>query len=302
MINRLQTFDEHHLGEGDVTEGDRALLEEAICHLTVDELVDQGADALLRVFLERTGGCLHGVRHHQDGLLTSERIRTRILEERLVDLLVGMRITIMYIEVLGDARAVMRGDEVLDDARQVHLFCDFETFRHMADDDLCTLQVGELVVGVDTSLVLGEEYWVGHLADVMIQGSGTYQETVGVDAVGYLGGKVSHREGVLEGTWGYLAQVAQDALVGVGKLEERHVGDEAEEFFYQVHQWVGQQEEDAVDGEVGIHVRVDVEYLRVLHQLQGEVDHATCHAHQEGGDEYLRALGELSERVDSHQS
>mgnify|MGYP006956034211 CR=1 FL=1 len=287
MINRLEAFDEHHLGEGDVTEGDRAFLEVTICHLTVDELVDQGADALLRVFLERAGGCLDRVCHHEDGLLTSERVRTRILEERLVDLLVGMRIAIMYVEVLGDARAVVRGDEVLDDAWQVHLLGYLETFRHMADDDLRTLQVGELVVGVDASLVLGEEHGVGHLADVVIQGSRTHQETVGVDAVGYLCGKVSHRDGVLEGAWGYLAQIAQDALVGVRQLEERHVGDEAEEFFYQVHQWVGQQEEDAVDGEVGIHVRVDVEHLRVLHQLQGEVDHATCHAHQQGGDEYL---------------
>ena len=52
MVDGFQSFDEHALGEGDVTEGDRTLLEEAVSHLTIDELVDQARDALLGIFLE----------------------------------------------------------------------------------------------------------------------------------------------------------------------------------------------------------------------------------------------------------
>ena len=52
MVDGLQALDEHALGEGDVTEGDRTLLEEAVSHLTIDELVDQARDALLGIFLE----------------------------------------------------------------------------------------------------------------------------------------------------------------------------------------------------------------------------------------------------------
>ena len=52
MVDGLQALDEHALGEGDVTEGDRTLLEEAVSHLTIDEFVDQTRDALLGIFLE----------------------------------------------------------------------------------------------------------------------------------------------------------------------------------------------------------------------------------------------------------
>lgn len=52
VVDGFQSFDEHALGEGDVTEGDRTLLEEAVSHLAIDELVDQARDALLGIFLE----------------------------------------------------------------------------------------------------------------------------------------------------------------------------------------------------------------------------------------------------------
>ena len=52
MVNRLEALDEHLLGEGDVAEGDRALLEETILYLTIDEVVHQVADAFLRIFLQ----------------------------------------------------------------------------------------------------------------------------------------------------------------------------------------------------------------------------------------------------------
>lgn len=52
MVDGLQALDEYALGEGDVTEGNRTLLEEAVSHLAIDEFVDQARDALLGIFLE----------------------------------------------------------------------------------------------------------------------------------------------------------------------------------------------------------------------------------------------------------
>ena len=52
VVDGFQSFDEYRLGEGDVTEGDRTLLEEAVSHLAIDEFVDQARDALLGIFLE----------------------------------------------------------------------------------------------------------------------------------------------------------------------------------------------------------------------------------------------------------
>lgn len=53
MIDGLESLSQYKLGEGDVAEGDRTFLEEALCHLSVDEFVYQVADALFCVFIER---------------------------------------------------------------------------------------------------------------------------------------------------------------------------------------------------------------------------------------------------------
>lgn len=52
VVDGFQSFDEYRLGQGYVAEGDRTLLEETVCHLAIDELVDQARDALLGIFLE----------------------------------------------------------------------------------------------------------------------------------------------------------------------------------------------------------------------------------------------------------
>lgn len=52
VVDGFQSFDEHRLGQGYVAEGDRALPEETVCHLTVYQLVGERADTLLCVFIE----------------------------------------------------------------------------------------------------------------------------------------------------------------------------------------------------------------------------------------------------------
>ena len=182
---------------------------------------------------------------------------------------------------------MMGGDEILDDARKSHLFCHLQTLGYVADDDLCTLQVAQLVVWIHACLVLCEEHWVGHLSDVVIECARTYQQTVGADAVGNLCCQVTHRDGMLEGARCNLAQVTEQSLVGVRQLEEGDIRGESECLLDDIHERIGQQQEDAIHGEIGVHAAVDVEHLVILHQLKGEIDHATAESYQQGCDEYL---------------
>lgn len=62
-----------------------------------------------------------------------------------------------------------------------------------------------------------------------------------MDAVGDFGSQISHGDGVLEGAWSYLAQVAQQSLVGIRKFKQCDIRDKSEQLFYQIHQWIGKQ-------------------------------------------------------------
>lgn len=54
VVHSLQAFDEHHLCHADVAEVDRTVAEETFLHLTVDQPVHEIADALFRIFFQRT--------------------------------------------------------------------------------------------------------------------------------------------------------------------------------------------------------------------------------------------------------
>ncbi len=56
------------------------------------------------------------------------------------------------------------------------------------------------------------------------------------------------------------------------------------------------------DGEVGIHAGIDVEHLVVLHQLKGKYTIPLADSHQQGCDEYLRALAEFTQTVDGNKT
>ena len=128
MVNSLESFDEYLLSESDVSERDRALLEETICHLSVDELIDEVTDAFFCIFVQRARSCFNRICHHQDGLFAGKWVRSWILELRLVNHLCRVSITVINIEILGDARSVMSSDEILYDAWQTNLLCHLQTF------------------------------------------------------------------------------------------------------------------------------------------------------------------------------
>ena len=161
----------------------------------------------------------------------------------------------------------------------------------MTDDDLGTFQITQLVVWIHSCLILRKEYRVCHFADIVIECSGTYQQTVCLDTVGYLRCQITYGDGVLECTRSNLAQVAQQPLVGVGQLEECDIRGETKRLLDDVHQWIGEQQEDSIDGGIGVHAAVDIEHLIVLHQLEGHIYHGSTDGNQEGSEEYLRALG-----------
>ena len=149
MVDGLQFLDEHRLGILYVTERDGALTEEAVGHHTVDKLVDQLSYGLLGIVGQRARGSLHGIGHHQDGLLLGEGIGAGIGEEQVVDRLIGMLVLVLNIEVFGLALSVVGGYEVSDLYGQVVLVGQFQALSHMTDNHLSAFDAGELVVGVD---------------------------------------------------------------------------------------------------------------------------------------------------------
>ena len=213
-----------------------------------------------------------------------------------------MLILIFNIEVLGDALAVVGEDEVLDEGGQIGALGLFDALGDMADDDACALAAGNLAVRVHARLVLGEEDGVVLLSDVMIERSGTHKQTLGAYLVGYLGCQIGHGDGVLEGAGSHLAQLAQQSLVGVRQFDERHIGDKSEGLLDEIHERVGKQQEYAVDDEVGVHAVVEVGEVAVLHELQGEIDHAARQRHQQSGAEHLGTARQFAQRVDGHHA
>ena len=94
-----------------------------------------------------------------------------------------MFVLIRNIEILHHSRPMVRTDEILDYFRQLMLFRQLNTIGDMTDDNLCTLLVTQTFMWIDARLVFGEESRIHHLANVVIQGTGTHQLTIGTDAV-----------------------------------------------------------------------------------------------------------------------
>ena len=213
-----------------------------------------------------------------------------------------MLVLLLNIEVFRQSAPVVREDEVFDDGWQAGLLRHLHAFGDMADDDTCTLGVWHVVMWIHTSLILCEEHGVGHLTYVMIKRARTHEEAIGLDAVCYLSGEVSYGDGVLERARCNLAQVAQQALVRVREFEERDIRCEVERTLDEVHERVGQQEEDAVDDEVDVHVGINTDHHIVLHELQGEEDHGTGKCDEDSGLEHLCPTREVAQRVDGNEA
>ena len=215
MVDGLELLNEHRLGILDVAERNGALAEVAFGHLRVEYAVHQVADGLLGVVGQRARGGLHGIGHHQDGLLAGKGVRPRVGEQQFVNVLVGVLVLVFHVEILGLALSVVGGNEVAYDVGQVVLVGQLQSVGDVTDDDLCAVNVRQVLVRIKARLVLGEVDGVLYLSYVVIQGTGTHQLRLGTNLVGYLGSQVAHLYGVLERAGSHLAHAAQHVLAHV---------------------------------------------------------------------------------------
>ena len=97
-------------------------------------------------------------------------------------------------------------------------------------------------------------------------------------------------------------QFAHEVFRSVRQLNERHVAGEAEHLLDAPHQWVGEEQQHAVHGQVFIHGVIHRHDAVVLHQLHSEIDGTRHDGDQRSRAEQLGAVGELAQRIDGHQS
>ena len=267
MVDNLQTLRQHLLSHIDVVEGNRTVGVETVAHLSVDEGVHQITDVLFGVFGQRTGSCLYGVGHHEDSLLTGERIRSCIGKDRFINLLLRMLVLVRDIEILGLTQSVVGHNEILDLCGQVILIRQLQTFGYVIDDNLGSLLSIHLVQRVHACLVLCVEGGILDLTDVVIESTCPDKLCLCIDLVGDGCCEVAHHDGVLEGAGGYLAHLTEQILAGVRQLDKSNIRDETEHLLHDQHQRIGKEQHHTVGDEMLVHAMVHGEDTVVLHQL-----------------------------------
>ena len=139
MVHDLELLDKDALHGFHVAERHRRVLQQAVGYLRVDNLVDELADAFLRMFFEAARSGFDRIGHHDDCGLFRERIRAWIGEERFVDRAVRILVLIGIVEILRLAAPVVRADEIDDFFRESRFLGNLDAFGHVADDALGAL-------------------------------------------------------------------------------------------------------------------------------------------------------------------
>ena len=196
----------------------------------------------------------------------------------------------------------MCGYEVLNDARQIILLGYLQAIGDVRYDDARARLGIQTGVGIDARLVFGEEDGVFHLANVVIEGTGTHQLALRAYLVGYLRGQVAHCYAVLEGARSLLAELAQEGVVGVRQLEEGHRRDKSKGLFYDQHERISKQKEEAIDRKVEVHGVVQAGDIVALNELQGQITDGRSHSYEQRSEEYLASLGQFAQGIDGHQA
>ena len=266
--------------------------------MRVDDAVDELRDALVGVLFEAARGGFDGIGHHEDTGLFGEGVGPGIGEFRLVDRAVGVFVAIGVVEELGLTLAVVGGYEVFNGLGQALLVCHFQSVVHVRDDNLGALLEREGGVRVESRLVFGEEGGVFQLADVVVEGAGTYQLGFGSNLVGRFGGEVGDLQRMLEGAGTLLGELAQYGVVYIGELDQRDGGDKSEGFLEDVDEQVGKEQEHAVDAEVDEHVVVQFRQVAFGEQRVAYVGKAVGEEYEYGAAHELRPAGEVAEAVD----
>ena len=192
MIDGAQTLGEGALDYLHIAEADGRVLKESVGNLRVDNAAHKVADSLIAVVGEAARGCLGGISHHQNRRLLAVGVRTGIGVWFGVDWSVGTGILGLVEEVFGLFATVVLRDEVHDYLRQLLLHCTAQAILHVLNHYACTEIGRECLVGILTTLVLGEKCRIVDFAYVVVEGSGTEQLRVCPNGVCSLGGKTAH--------------------------------------------------------------------------------------------------------------
>jgi len=206
------------------------------------------------------------------------------------------------IKVFSHPRTVMGEDKLANKCGQVGFFGHFHPLGNMTDDDTCAFLIGQALVWVNAHLVFGEKRGCLHLPNVVIKRAGTHQQAVCPNAVGNLGSKVGHGDGMLERAWSHLAHLPEQAFVGVGEFEKRHTRSETEGAFDNIHQRISQQQQHTVGHEVAIHARLKVGDVACLHQLQRKEHQEVGQGHEQRTFEQLCPTRQVAQRINGHQA
>ena len=270
--------------------------------MCIYQAVYQSLNAFFSVFGQRARGGLNRIGHHQNRLFARKGVWPGVREIANVYLFIGMLVLIVNIEVLCHSRPVMGEDKLANKGGQVGFLGHFHSFGYVTDDDARAFFIGKALVWVHAHLVFGEECGGFHLPDVVIKCTGTHQQAVCPNAVGYLGSKVGHGDGMLERAWSHLAHLPEQAFVGVGEFEKRHTRSETEGAFDNIHQRIGQQQQHTVGHEVAIHARLKVGDVACLHQLQRKEHQEVGQGHEQRTFEQLCPTRQVAQRINGHQA
>lgn len=255
-------------------------------------------DALVGVLFKAARGGFDGIGHHENTGLLGEGIGAGIGEFRLVDGAVRVFVAIGVVEELGLSLAVVGGDEVFDGLGQAVFIGHFQSVVDVRDDNLGTLLEREGGVWVESRLVFGEEGGIFQLADVVVEGAGTYQLGFGSNLVGCFGGEVGDLQRMLEGAGTLLGELAQYGVVHIGELDQCDGRDESEGLLEDVDEQVGEEQEHAVDAEVDEHVVVEFRQVALGEQRVAYIGEAVGEEDEYGAAHELRPAGEVAEAVD----
>src|SRR5690554_6834008 len=122
----------------------------------------------------------------------------------------------------------MGGNEVYNLSRQFFLLCHFYTAFYVVNDDLGTLFVGQVSVGVESvGLVFGKIHGGAQFPDIVVHGGSSYEQRVAAYFVNGFLSQIASRSGVLEGAGGCLCSPAACGVGGVAQLDRGAGGQRA---------------------------------------------------------------------------
>ena len=119
MVYAHDFFLQHLAYNGEVAHGEVGVLELFVGHLLVDDGIDEIGNLLLVGVFHAMHGGFYRVADHEDCCLAREWDGSMIGEGSRVDVFAGVLSLFHDVEIVGAACAMVRPDEVDDDAREL---------------------------------------------------------------------------------------------------------------------------------------------------------------------------------------